>query len=40
MVDKIITLRRTKLRGRIGRLDPSDLVQLDRSVLLFLGLAG
>jgi mRNA interferase MazF len=40
MVDKITTLPRTKLRGRIGRLDPSDLVQLDRSVLVFLGLAG
>jgi mRNA interferase MazF len=40
MVDKITTLSRTKLRRRIGRLDLPDLVQLDRSVLVFLGLAG
>jgi mRNA interferase MazF len=40
MVDKITTFSRTKLRVRIGRLDASDLVQLDRSTLVFLGLAG
>jgi mRNA interferase MazF len=40
MVDKITTLSRTKLRVRIGQLDVTDLLQLDRSTLVFLGLAG
>ena len=40
MVDKITTVPRAKVRSRIGRLDDSDLVRLDRALLVFLGLAG
>jgi mRNA interferase MazF len=40
MVDKITTVSKGKLGKHIGRLDDVDLVQLDRSVLVFLGLAG
>lgn len=39
MVDKISTVRRTKVRTRVGRLDDADLVRLNRAVLVFLGLA-
>ena len=40
MVDKIITLPRTKLGYRIGELDQSDMVALNLAIILFLGLAG
>ena len=40
MVDKITTMPRAKLRVRIGRLDDLDISNLDRAVLVFLGLAG
>jgi mRNA interferase MazF len=40
MVDKITTLPKRKLGARIGRLDDSDVVGLNRAVLVFLGLAG
>jgi mRNA interferase MazF len=39
-VDKITTVRKTKLGRRLGRLADEDLVRLDRAVLVFLGLAG
>jgi len=39
MVDKITTIPRSKLGERIGRLDHEDLVRLNRSVMVFLGLA-
>jgi mRNA interferase MazF len=39
MVDKITTIRRARVRARIGRLDDTDLVRLNRAVLVFLGLA-
>jgi mRNA interferase MazF len=39
MVDQITTVRRTKLRTRVGRLDDADLVRLDQAVLVLLGLA-
>jgi mRNA interferase MazF len=39
MVDKITTIRRTKVRTRVGRLEDVDLVRLNRAVLVFLGLA-
>jgi len=39
MVDKITTIPRTKVGARIGRLDDKDILQLDRAVLVFLGLA-
>ncbi len=40
MVDKITTVRRSRLRDRIGRLSDEDLIRLNRAVLVFLGLAG
>jgi mRNA interferase MazF len=40
MVDKIMTVPKTKVGRRIGRLDDADVVRLNRAVLVFLGLAG
>jgi mRNA interferase MazF len=40
MADKITTVPRAKLRGRIGRLSDPDILRLHRAVLVFLGLAG
>lgn len=40
MVDKIMTVPKTKVGTRIGRLDDADLVRLNRAVVVFLGLAG
>lgn len=40
MVDKITTVRRERLRERIGKLDAKDVVRLNRAVLVFLGLGG
>jgi mRNA interferase MazF len=40
MVDKITTVRRSKLGERIGRLSNEDMVRVDRTVVLFFGLAG
>jgi mRNA interferase MazF len=40
MVDKIMTVPKTKIGARIGRLDDEDLVRLNRAVIVFLGLAG
>jgi mRNA interferase MazF len=40
MVDKIATIPRTKVGGRIGRLDEEDMVRLNRALLVFLGMAG
>ena len=40
MVDKITTIPKAKLGKRIGRLADSDVVRLNRAVLIFLGLAG
>ena len=39
MVDKLTTVRRNQLGGRIGRLDDAEMRLLDRAVLVFLGLA-
>lgn len=39
MVDKITTMPRSGVRERLGRLEDSDLVRLDRALLVFLGLA-
>ncbi|MCY3656185.1 MAG: type II toxin-antitoxin system PemK/MazF family toxin [Chloroflexi bacterium] len=39
MVDKVTTVRKSRLGSRIGRLDDEDVVRLDRAVLVFLGLA-
>ena len=40
MVDKLTTVRRSRLGYRVGHLDPEDLVRLDRAIMVFLGLAG
>jgi mRNA interferase MazF len=40
MVDKITTVPRLKIGAHIGRLEASDVVRLNRAVLVFLGLAG
>jgi mRNA interferase MazF len=39
MVDKITTVPKSKVGGRIGRLDEEDMVRLNQAVLVFLGLA-
>jgi mRNA interferase MazF len=39
MVDKITTVRKSKLGEQIGRLDHDDLVRLDRAIMVFFGLA-
>lgn len=39
MVDKLTTVPRTSLTRRVGRLSDGDLVQLNRALLVFLGLA-
>jgi mRNA interferase MazF len=40
MVDKIMTVPKTKVGARIGQLDDADLVRMNRAVVVFLGLAG
>ncbi len=40
MVDKITTVTKTKLGGRIGQLEDKDVLRLNRAVMVFLGLAG
>lgn len=39
MVDKITTVPRSKMGGRIGRLGPEDMIRLNQAVVVFLGLA-
>jgi mRNA interferase MazF len=38
MVDKILTVPKSKLGYRIGQLDDRDVVRLDQALLTFLGL--
>jgi mRNA interferase MazF len=40
MVDKITTVRRAHIGTRLGSLAESQLVELERLVIVFLGLAG
>jgi len=40
MVDKITTVRKSKLGTLVGRLDDKDIVRLNRAIVVFLGLAG
>lgn len=40
MVDKITTVRRSRLGEHIGHLSDEDVVRLNRAMLVFLGLAG
>ena len=39
MVDKITTVRKSKLGSRLGRLADEDMVRLNQAILVFLGLA-
>ncbi len=39
MVDRLSTVSKERLGGRIGRLDDEDMVRLNRAMLVFLGLA-
>lgn len=39
MVDKITTVRKSRLGLLVGRLDDEDLVRLNQAVLVFLGFA-
>lgn len=39
MVDKVATVPKTKLGIRIGQLDGPDMIQIDRALIVFLGLA-
>ena len=40
MVDKLTTVRRSKLGEQIGRLSDDDMLRLNRAIVVFLGLAG
>lgn len=40
MVDKIITVPRSKIGKLVGHLDDEDLLRLNRAMLVFVGLAG
>jgi mRNA interferase MazF len=40
MVDKISTIPKARLGIRIGRLGDTDMVRLNRAMIVFLGLAG
>lgn len=39
MVDKILTIRKSKLGRRIGRLADADIARLDQAIAVFLGLS-
>ena len=39
MVDKLTTVRRSRLREPMGRLGDEDVVRLNRAILVFLGIA-
>ena len=40
MVDKLISVPRTRMGKRLGQLGDTDMLRLNRAVLVFLGLAG
>lgn len=40
MVDKIVAIRRERLRDVVGRASAETMLRVDRSLALFLGLAG
>lgn len=40
MVDKITTVARSKLGQRIGIVSPAEMLQLERGLLVFLGMTG
>jgi mRNA interferase MazF len=40
MIDKLTTVRRSHVQEKVGRLTASQLVEVERAMLAFLGLAG
>jgi mRNA interferase MazF len=40
MADKLMTVPRSKLGRRIGRLDDATMLRLNRAITVFLGIAG
>jgi len=38
MVDKMVALKRDRIRARVGSLDEDAMLRLNRSIMLFLGL--
>ena len=40
MIDKLTTVRRSNVQERVGRLSAAQLVDVERTMLAFLGLAG
>jgi mRNA interferase MazF len=40
MIDKLTTVSKERLGYRVGRLDDTDIVRLNRAMLVFLGMAG
>lgn len=38
MVDKITTIPKSKIGGKVGRLDDEDIVRMNQAILVFLGL--
>ena len=40
MTDKLTTVPKRKVGSQVGRLDDTDLVRLNRAIVVFLGLAG
>ena len=40
MVDKLTTVRRTNLGERVGRLPAAQMAEIERALMVFLGLAG
>jgi mRNA interferase MazF len=40
MIDKMTTTRRTKVQTQLGTLSRQDMIRIERSLLVFLGLAG
>lgn len=39
MIDKLTTVRRSNVQSRVGRLTASQLVEVERALLVFLGIA-
>lgn len=40
MIDKLTTIRRSNLREHVGRVPSAQLVEAERALMVFLGLAG
>ncbi|MGM7778542.1 type II toxin-antitoxin system PemK/MazF family toxin [Arthrobacter sp. KNU-44] len=39
MIDKVTTVRRSNVQSRVGRLTAAQLVEVERALLVFLGIA-